>query len=1376
MEKINTSTITAFILTVLCLFVLPAQAQYDGGTGDPCDPFQINDPCQLNTIGQYPNDWDKHFILTADIDLSAYTGEQFNIIGKDYPFTGSFDGNGHTVSNFTYIAISGGPIGLFGRVGDPCSCAVVKDLTLADPCIVAEAGSYSGSLIGWLENGIITGCGVEGGNVTGSSMVGGLVGLNMDMWMTGRGEISDCYTDCNVTGSSTLGGLVGYNCGNISGCHATGSVMGESCVGGLVGSNSDMMMTGDIEMSNCYAIGDVTGSSMVGGLVGHNSSCNISDCHADGSVTANGNYVGGLVGQNMDMTMTGGSVMSNCYAIGDVASNGESSSYVGGLVGQNWSCNISDCHADGSVTANGDYVGGLVGYNSDMSMTGGVEISGCYALGDVASNGDSSSYVGGLVGSNMSCNISDCHADGSVTANGNYVGGLVGHNMGMMMTGGGVISNCYAIGDVVSNGDSGSYIGGLVGGNTCDISDCYATGNVTSNGDNIGGLVGQNSGDISNCYAIGNITSNADNSINIGGLVGNNSNMMMGGIGISNCYATGNVTSNGDNSNGIGGLVGSNMVTSGVGISNCYATGNITSNGDNIGGLVGSDMTGGSIGISNCYAAGNVTGNGDNIGGLVGNGCYIDGYNSYSISFWNTDVNPGLTGVGNVDPDPCGVIGETTANMQIQSTFTNTGWDFVGETENGTNEIWQMPTGGGYPVLSNFNGYSPLPLAGDGTPENPYLIGDPNELGAIYHYDNSANYRLDGDIDLSGINWNAAPIPMFRGCFDGNGHTITALTIEGGRCLGLFGNVSDDGEIKELGMIDVSICGGAWSTLGGLVGQNSGSISNCYATGSICGGDNLWYIGGLVGTNGNMMMTGAGRISNCYATVSISVDLPMYLGGLVGMNHCGSINNCYATGNVNSSGNNTGSGLVAYNYGSVSNSFWDMETSGQTQSDGGFGRTTVQMKQSSTYNGWGDGVWTIEEGVDYPHLTWEGTGGTVMNNIPDRSYSGSGTQDDPFIMISADDIICLTGRQEDWNRNFELAGNIDMSAVTGYLPPGRFNGKFEGNGYCIINLTVNESTSQLGLFGRMESGGEINNLGMVNAIITGYRHLGGLVGWNSGGSISDCYATGSVSGGDSSWRLGGLCGYSYGSISNCYSTSSVTGGNNSYYIGGLMGYNSGNLNNCYANGSINGDDYIGGLMGYNSGNLNNCYATGSVTANGNYVGGLVGRNYYGDLNNCYAIGSVSGDNYLGGLVGYDYDGSGSYISSFWNSDVNPDLSGVGNLDPDPCEVIGETTANMQIQSTFTDEGWDFVGENVNGTNDIWRMCVDGIDYPKLSWQFLPGDFVCSDGVDLADFAVLAETWSLSSGQTGYNDLCDLIDDNTIDLNDLAVFAENWLRK
>jgi len=478
---------------------------------------------------------------------------------------------------------------------------------------------------------------------------------------------------------------------------------------------------------------------------------------------------------------------------------------------------------------------------------------------------------------------------------------------------------------------------------------------------------------------------------------------------------------------------------------------------------------------------------------------------------------------------------------------------------------------------------------------------------------------------------------------------------------------------------------------------------------------------------------------------------------------------------------------------SISNSFWDVETSGQTQSDGGFGRTTAQMKQSSTYNGWGDSIWTIEESVDYPHLTWEGAGGDVIDNIPDRSYSGSGTETEPFVITTAGDLCCLSGRQEDWDQWFELANDIDMSAITGYLPPGDFTGRFNGNGYRISNLTVNEPGSfLLGLFGYLGKGSEINNLGLVDVEITGYSYLGILMGYNYNGSISNCYATGSVSGDN---HFGGLVGYNKsGSISNCYATGSVSGndslgglvGENDYgsisysyatgsvsgddYLGGLVGVNYGSISKCYAIGSVSGGDYsyrLGGLVGYHLQRLiSNCYSTGSVTGgdNSSSLGGLVGYNKYGNISNCYATGSVNGDTYLGGLVGYKQEGSTGH--SFWDLETGGPDNGIGTP---------KTTEEMQTQNTFTNAGWNFVGEDPNDTDNIWRMCVDGIDYPKLSWQFLPGDFACPDSVEINDLMYMLEYWLDDDcpGTPGCS-IADINADNEINLKDFTHLAANWL--
>jgi len=107
----------------------------------------------------------------------------------------------------------------------------------------------------------------------------------------------------------------------------------------------------------------------------------------------------------------------------------------------------------------------------------------------------------------------------------------------------------------------------------------------------------------------------------------------------------------------------------------------------------------------------------------------------------------------------------------------------------------------------------------------------------------------------------------------------------------------------------------------------------------------------------------------------------------------------------------------------------------------------------------------------------------------------------------------------------------------------------------------------------------------------------------------------------------------------------------------------------------------------------------------------VGRNQK-EINHCYSSGSVSGTTNVGGLVGIHEDAF-YYTESFWDSTVNPLLTGIGN-GSDP-KVIGESTTNMWKESTFVSAGWDFVGEVVNGTEDIWTI-LEGEDYPRLSWE------------------------------------------------------------
>jgi hypothetical protein len=432
---------------------------YGGGSGTAADPYLIYTAEQMNMIGVGYLDWDKHYKLMADIDLSGYTGTSFNIIGSElYPFSGVFDGGGHRISNFTYGPASG-YVGLFGYIDD--ANAEVRDLGMIEPDI--NGSSLVGPIAGYLSGGSMTNCYVEGGSISGSVDVGGLVGYGKN------NRISDSYSSCDVTGRRDfVGGLVGENSyGNISNCSSTGNVAGGKQVGGLVGS------AGYNSIEGCHSTSNVTGGRLlVGGLVGDSSDNSIVNCHSSGDV-AGGADVGGLVGDNGD------SYISGCYSSSTVTGT----LYVGGLAGSIHSgSTIFDCYSTGSVTGYRDCAGGLAGYSQNSSIVN------CYSTASV----DGNDRVGGLVGYNfLGGIIADCYSAGSVTGR-QEVGGLAGRNYEL-------ISNCYARGTV--SGDY--YVGGLVGltNYSALTYHCYSAGVVDGN-DFVGGFAGYSeySDDYAACF------------------------------------------------------------------------------------------------------------------------------------------------------------------------------------------------------------------------------------------------------------------------------------------------------------------------------------------------------------------------------------------------------------------------------------------------------------------------------------------------------------------------------------------------------------------------------------------------------------------------------------------------------------------------------------------------------------------------------------------------------------------------------------------------------------------------------------------------------------------------------------------------------------
>jgi len=327
--------------------------------------------------------------------------------------------------------------------------------------------------------------------------------------------------------------------------------------------------------------------------------------------------------------------------------------------------------------------------------------------------------------------------------------------------------------------------------------------------------------------------------------------------------------------------------------------------------------------------------------------------------------------------------------------------------------------------------------------------------------------------------------------------------------------------------------------------------------------------------------------------------------------------------------------------------------------------------------------------------------------------------------------------------------------------------------------TVSGSRHVGGLVGNNHKG-SISHSYSTGMISGGDRYVGGLVGNNYEGSVLSSYSTSPVIGNE---YTGGLAGINVGTVSNCYSTGTVSGDNS---VGGLVGQNNeGVIVSCYSIGTVNGENDVGGLVGYNyDGSITTSYNTGIVSGY-ERVGGLVGLNgatgwsvmgingatgwsvmglngttfnHEASVTNCYSSGMVSGDRVVGGLVGLNVvsiatsystgavsgnwavgglvgnnNHDGKIISSFWNTETSDltNMCGSQRDDATGCDdSYGKTTAEMQMDSTFLDAGWDFVNETDNGTVDIWRI-FEGQDYPRLSWeQVLVDDFEDGEALPL----------------------------------------------
>jgi hypothetical protein len=550
--------------------------------------------------------------------------------------------------------------------------------------------------------------------------------------------------------------------------------------------------------------------------------------------------------------------------------------------------------------------------------------------------------------------------------------------------------------------------------------------------------------------------------------------------------------------------------------------------------------------------------------------------------------------------------------------------------------------------------------------------------------------------------------------------------------------------------------------VGGLVGGNNGLITCCYTTSQVSG---RTYAGGLAGQNGlaGGDVVFSAYIYDCYATGSVLGE--DCLGGLVGFNdYYGKISNTYAAGRV--SGLTQLGGLIGKtNRGPVNRSFWDINATCQTISAAGTGKSTTQMQTSSTFAAWGcNGLWTIDDGADYPRLSWERLHGQPITK---PAYGGgTGTETDPYLIYTTEQLNQIGLTSCDWDRQFKLMADIDLSELVGTtfnaigyysthynddnIP---FTGLLDGNGMAISNFCyTSESADNLGLIRYLAGNGCVRDLRLIDPNVEGGtgRHVGSLVGFMSGGELINCRVQGGHASGDQ--EVGGLVGRIEGTATGCHFEGTVSG---RYIVGGLAGVGC-TITDCSTNVQLTGGSTVGGVVGMNYGRyLANCRSEGTVSGDGG-VGGLVGSNGYTDgftidcnssanvsgqgstgglagmnwgiIINCSANGNVSGGDYVGGLVsrnsgtitashttghvvgGYAVGGlvaqNSKIISTCYSTadvsgrDCVGGLTGYNKSTITSCYSLGRVTGRKQIGGLVGENNWDGLIVNCYSNSNV----------------------------------------------------------------------------
>ena len=547
---------------------------------------------------------------------------------------------------------------------------------------------------------------------------------------------------------------------------------------------------------------------------------------------------------------------------------------------------------------------------------------------------------------------------------------------------------------------------------------------------------------------------------------------------------------------------------------------------------------------------------------------------------------------------------------------------------------------------------------GRGTKEEPWLIENAEQLAYLAQQVNNGtdyrwkHFRLVSDLDLSVKEWTPIGTEgnLFWGGFDGDGHTITGMTITGkeNSYVGLFGEcrnfTADSSYIKSVTVKGANISGksfvgaiaGAGANIsdcysientiyasrcvGGVCGSLIGKISGCYNSSSVSG---ISTAGGIMGSASYEGNVGNGVVQYCYniGTVTVSQQ-DSSVGGITGASaNRYDISNCLNCGKITGNGKNVGgiAGSTDSNYMNfIGNCYYNSDLNnagvGEGASDKVIPLTTSQLC-GALPEGLDSTIWK-EGSVDTSTAKATDTGsrfgtatGTYINltkvakigetktaSVPVYNYVTTNGDDwDTYTLITTAEEFAAIGQDRDetkWSANYVLGNDIDVSGVqlSSIGDPGTpYTGKFSGDGHTIGH--VNMTGDCLGLFG---------GIGNINGQIA------------ESGKVMLLAANGVIA---SNNEAGGICGnLSVGEIYGCSFTGTVKGTE----AGGISG-NAGQytkISQCFFAGDVQGKYNAAGICGYSPFRvIDHCISIAAVTSDKDCAG-IVNSGDYGTTN-CY---------------------------------------------------------------------------------------------------------------------------------------------------------------